>query len=148
MTDGEWQGQREKGLCFQCDEKYTSSHQCKNRKLKILLVQKDEGNGKVEGETAAEGSPWEMADSVELSLNSVVDNSKYDEAARNTGFEGSGGTDCGATHNFLSLKLIRQLEIPTTATLNYGVVIGIGVAVQGNGICKGVVLQRNIYLLS
>lgn len=49
--------------------------------------------------------------------------------------------DCGATHNFLSLELVNELELPITSTTNYGVVMGTGESVKGKGICKGVVLE-------
>lgn len=64
MSDSEWQGRREKGLCFRYDEKYTLGHQFKNRELRVLLVQEDEA--------AADSLPWAMEDPVELSLNSIV----------------------------------------------------------------------------
>lgn len=32
--------------------------------------------------------------------------------------------DCGATHNFVSLELVEQLDLPITTTTNYGVVLG------------------------
>lgn len=34
--------------------------------------------------------------------------------------------DCGATHNFIPLKLVEELNIPTTETTNYGVIMGFG----------------------
>lgn len=49
--------------------------------------------------------------------------------------------DCGATHSFLSLDLIRQLEIPTSTTSHSGVVMGTGLSVKGRGILKGVVVE-------
>lgn len=44
--------------------------------------------------------------------------------------------DCGGTCNFISLELVRKLELPTTATTNYGIVMGMGKSVQGKEICK------------
>lgn len=49
--------------------------------------------------------------------------------------------DLGATHNFISLKLVRELSIPITPTIGFGVQIGIGDSVQGRGLCKEVVLN-------
>lgn len=49
--------------------------------------------------------------------------------------------DWGATHNFLSQKVIETLQYATIVTSNYGVVMGTGVAVKGKGVCKGVVLK-------
>lgn len=72
MTDTELKLRREKGLCFQCDEEYTYGHQCKNRELRILLVQQEEeGDGKGEEPLAKEQLEI-VAKKVELSLNSMV----------------------------------------------------------------------------
>lgn len=49
--------------------------------------------------------------------------------------------DCGATHNFISLTLADELQLPKTETISYGVIMGSGIAVKGNGICRGVVLS-------
>lgn len=45
---------------------------------------------------------------------------------------------CGATHNFISAKLVQRLGLPRIETTGYGVIMGIGFAVQRAGICKGV----------
>lgn len=49
--------------------------------------------------------------------------------------------DCGATHNFISVDLVRKLDIPLITTGGYNVVSGTGLSVRGIGICKGVVLS-------
>ncbi|KAL0539304.1 hypothetical protein IC582_023509 [Cucumis melo] len=43
--------------------------------------------------------------------------------------------DCGATHNFISEKLVTNLNLPLKATTNYGVILGSGAAIKGKGIC-------------
>ena len=48
--------------------------------------------------------------------------------------------DCGATHNFISAKSVRELVLPLEGTLGYGVLMGTGAIVNGEGICRGVVL--------
>ena len=45
-----------------------------------------------------------------------------------------------ATHNFISLTLVKQLEIPLDETEGYGVLLKIGVSVKGEGVCRGVQL--------
>lgn len=49
--------------------------------------------------------------------------------------------DCGATHNFISSKLVQKLGLPTTVTTNYGFIMGFGESVRGEGICRGIVLE-------
>lgn len=49
--------------------------------------------------------------------------------------------DCGATHNFISTKLVVALLLLVSETLNYEVIIGSSNRVKGQGIYKGVVLK-------
>ncbi|KAA0062046.1 ty3-gypsy retroelement transposase [Cucumis melo var. makuwa] len=42
--------------------------------------------------------------------------------------------DCGATHNFISKKLVTNLNLPLKATTNYEVILGSGAAIKGKGI--------------
>lgn len=48
--------------------------------------------------------------------------------------------NCGATYNFIHKKLVDELNLPLTLTLNYGVVVGNGEAYCGKGICKAIVV--------
>ena len=42
-----------------------------------------------------------------------------------------------ATHNFILLHLVEELNIPTAETTSYGIIMGSGKAVRGKGMCKG-----------
>lgn len=39
LSDGELREKRSKGLCFKCDEKWSLSHVCRNRELRLILVE-------------------------------------------------------------------------------------------------------------
>lgn len=49
--------------------------------------------------------------------------------------------DCGATHNFIAQSLLEELKLPYSETTHYGVIMGTGLTVKREGICKGVVLE-------
>ncbi|KAL0537583.1 hypothetical protein IC582_026564 [Cucumis melo] len=49
--------------------------------------------------------------------------------------------DCGATHNFISEKLVKALRLATKETAHYGVILGSGTTIQGKGICEAVEIQ-------
>ncbi|TYK06549.1 transposon Tf2-1 polyprotein isoform X1 [Cucumis melo var. makuwa] len=49
--------------------------------------------------------------------------------------------DYGATHNFISEKLVESLQLPVKETGHYGVILGSGTVVQGKGICENVEIQ-------
>lgn len=85
-----------------------------------------------------------LTEITELSLNSLVGIS----SPRTMKLQGMVQTekvtvmiDSGATHNFISDKVIRRLGLSTVKTHSYGVVTGTGMMVQGVGICRGVKLQ-------
>lgn len=48
--------------------------------------------------------------------------------------------DCGATHNFIAVKLVEELQISTSSTRKYGVLVTGGVNVQGRGVINNVTL--------
>ena len=119
---------------------------CKKKELQVLLVDDDEE----EDEVAMEGSVVklpEIGEMVEISLNSVVGlttpkTMKMRE--RVYGQEVVVLVDCGATHNFISTKLVEKLGLEVVMTEGYGVVMGTGISVQGKGVCKkgGVVFTK------
>lgn len=144
MSDAEWQQRKEKGLCFRCNEKYTVGPQCKNRELRVLLVQEGEREDGEGGGLQEDDDPIDVAEKVELSLNSVVELTKSGTMKIKGTVKQKEVTiliDCGATHNFVLLELVKQLDLPITATTNYGVVMGSGEFVKGRGICRGVILE-------
>ena len=49
--------------------------------------------------------------------------------------------DYGASHNFIFVELVERLGIPRIGTHSFGVLMGTGISVKGEGICKGVILK-------
>ncbi|KAL2466824.1 Eukaryotic aspartyl protease family protein [Abeliophyllum distichum] len=146
LSKAELQIKREKGLCFRCDEKYTIGHRCKNKELQVLLVQEGgewEVDEREEGEGKAEEVD-EVGEVVELSLNSVVGLTPprtMKVRGRILSQDIVILIDCGASHNFISSKLVQILGLLRIATTGYGVIMGTGLAVQGAGVCKGVAVE-------
>ena len=56
--------------------------------------------------------------------------------------------DCGATHNFISEKLVTTLHLPTKDTSNYGVILGSEKAIKGKGVCEQVKLNLNGWIVT
>lgn len=48
--------------------------------------------------------------------------------------------DCGATHNFISEKLVNQLNLPMGETSHYRVLLGSSTTMKGKGICSKIEL--------
>ena len=49
--------------------------------------------------------------------------------------------DCGASHNFISMDLVQKLGIPSVSSHCFGVRMGTGLSIKGEGLCKEVTLQ-------
>ncbi|KAF8398742.1 hypothetical protein HHK36_014600 [Tetracentron sinense] len=138
LTDSELQKKRDKGLCYRCDDKWAPGHRCKKKELNVLLTHDvDEGEtGEVEelDEVDPELETAEITQVVEVSLNSVV-------GLKTMKLKGVIGEqevvvliDPGATHNFISLELVKRLQLPIAKIEAYGVTMGTGNAVRGAGI--------------
>lgn len=138
LTERELQDKRAKWLCYRCDSKWTIGDRCKNKELSVLLIEKEEGSGEEEGD-----SPLLPHEEVitEVSLNSVVglSNPKTMKLRGSIGdFEVVVLIDPGAMHNFISMEVIKELEILVEKTGSFGVCLGNGESVCGNGLCRGV----------
>ncbi|KAL0556619.1 hypothetical protein IC582_005133 [Cucumis melo] len=130
LPDAEFQTRKEKGLCFQCNEKYPAEHKCKmkeHRELRMFMVVNDTEEFEiVEEEKEVKKEPNRIEYYVRGKL--------YDEDVIIL-------IDCGATHNFVSEKLVKKLLIPIKETSHYGVILGSGAVVQGKGICEKLEVQ-------
>lgn len=49
LNDVEMAKKRELGLCFQCNEKYNPTHQCKNKQLQLMILQPIEEGTELNG---------------------------------------------------------------------------------------------------
>lgn len=89
---------------------------------------------------------------VELSINSVVGLSSpktMKVTGRIAQQEVVVMIDCGASHNFISVDLVQKIHLPREGTTGYGVLMGTGLMVRGEGVCKGVVLTlQNIEVIA
>ena len=132
--DAELQVKIEKSICVKCDTKFSSDHRCQNEKLQVLLV-RDEFPKEdiVRIPYIGEMLEADVDEIAELSINSMVGLSalktmKLKEKIAHQ--EVVTMIDCGATHNFISTKLIQKLGISLQATTSYGVLMGTGMAVK------------------
>ncbi|KAA0046241.1 Ty3/gypsy retrotransposon protein [Cucumis melo var. makuwa] len=154
LPDAEFQARKEKGLCFRCNENYSADHKCKMkelRELKMFVVIKEGEEYEIIEENAAEEKTLavlqveeEHKAFAELSLNSVVglnDPGTLKVRGKLQGREVIILIDCGATHNFISEKLVRSLQLSIKETAHYGVILRSGTTIQGKGVCEDVEIQ-------
>ncbi|KAA0033719.1 Transposon Tf2-6 polyprotein [Cucumis melo var. makuwa] len=122
LSDSEFRARLDKGLCFRCNNKYSSGHQCKgktNRELMLFITNEEElGNEEEKEDDGAEG--------VELGSLEIE------------GGEVIILIDSGATHNFIHRGVVEELALPLERKNKFRVTIDNGTALEGNGICKKV----------
>lgn len=128
----EYLSKKERGLCFRCDEKLIVGHKCRNRELRVFLVQDEEDEELPNNDT----KPTETGDDVGRTAPGRMMFRVEIEDSEVVVLIGS-----GSTHNFVSQRLMEKLQLPLSDTPNYIVVLPTGATVEGKGIFKAVVLN-------
>ncbi|TYK00067.1 ty3-gypsy retrotransposon protein [Cucumis melo var. makuwa] len=131
-----------KGVTVADNRREGPSKPKEHKELRILVVRKsgeefeiieEDGGEEVVDEKVIEVGTRENLN-IEISINSVVE--LTNPRTMKVKDEDVGVlTSCGATHNFISEKLVTNLNLPLKATTNYGVILGSGAAIKGKGIC-------------
>ena len=49
--------------------------------------------------------------------------------------------DSGASHNFITATLVKELGLPVASTKDFGVVLGTGAEIKAAGVCRQVSLH-------
>lgn len=144
LSDQELQYRRENGLCFRCDGKWEANHKCQNRELSVMISGEDteDINEKEENEEEEGGGP--QFNTVEVSICSVVGLTSPKKMKMEGVIASSSVVvmiDPGATHNFISTSTMQRLGLTVTGNRAFGVSLGNGATVQGEGQCEGVELE-------
>ncbi|KAL5552261.1 hypothetical protein UlMin_002437 [Ulmus minor] len=119
-------GDGAKGLCYRCDEKFSPGHKCKNRQLQILLVLEDDPK---EEEKPPTDELSTSPSSTDLSFNSLMGFTSAQTLKLQGMLNGKSVVvliDSGASHSFISSRLVTELSIPFVSTEGYGVQVGDG----------------------
>jgi len=116
MSPAEMQIHREKGLCYTCDEKFTSSHRCPNRQY-LLLQMDDDDNDELQPDpfTVNEEALGNLSLDHHLSYNAL-------KGSLGLGTMKFSGTisgmavqillDSGSSDNFLQPRIAKCLKLP------------------------------------
>ncbi|KAJ4954119.1 hypothetical protein NE237_030951 [Protea cynaroides] len=128
LTIAEIQQKREKGLCFNCDEKFHIGHKCKNQ-TSLLQLEGEENeeqiNSTISDEIEAEEEEFSPAISLHaligqaspktLRLQGVIDHHKMQTLV-----------DSGSTHNFIEERTAKFLGLTITPSMHFRVQVGNG----------------------
>lgn len=144
LSDAEYEFKKKNKICFTCDEKWSRSHNCKNRELKVMVTRGMELEV-MDGEFLdyVEDLSELTTEGVELSLYAFLGMSSP-TTTRMKGFIGKTTVvvmiDSGETHNFISPTVVERAQLSQRDCSNLYVLVGTGITVQGTCFCKKVPL--------
>ena len=134
--------------CRFCGDKWFPGHRCK-QKLKCKEVDEENESEAIGGEDSNELQ--EMAEAtnekeelVGLELHSMA-GLTGEKSMKIRGRIGDREVivlvDSGATRNFVSTKIVQELQLPVTEDRGFGVVVAGGEIRRGRGKCAGIILE-------
>lgn len=157
----EMQVRKAKGLCFNCDEKFTPSHKCATRKL-LLLQWEDEPPDDLNQDTADFVVELDTSQSPDDSPSKLALNAMNSAALSGTlrftgmihGQPVQMLLDGGSDDNFIQPRLVQFLNLDVQPTTPIKVLVGNGNALQVEGYIpqlqvtvQGNTLQLPVYVL-
>ncbi|XP_041001674.1 uncharacterized protein LOC121247377 [Juglans microcarpa x Juglans regia] len=165
LSPSQMQEMRDKGLCYNCDEKYQIGHRCSRPKLYLLegleLGVEDYEEEERE-ETCHQGdmgvvSIAQQAELLVISLYAIVGVPSL-KTMRLVGKIGKNLVivliDTGSTHSFIDVNVVRKIRLPVEES-HLAVQVANGATFPCQGCCKAVLLRlqscdilANLYLLT
>lgn len=144
---------KQKGLCFKCGGAFHPMHKCPEKHLKILVLEDDddkEAEAKVIAVEVEESDEDDKAEMCVLNLNHIAyENHKTVKLqGRICGVPVLILVDSGATHNFVSQKLVHKMEWSIEETPSLSIKLGDGSRSQSQGVVKGLELNIGEFKLS
>ncbi|XP_061357352.1 uncharacterized protein LOC133301690 [Gastrolobium bilobum] len=140
LSNEEMSKKRELGLCYTCDEKWTSKHRCPSKML--IMVRDDTDEEGAEGEEIVWNSqPIPQEDAALHSLTEGSMSKAFNFVADIHGTKTTVLVDTGSTHNFVKKELALELELPMIRIKRMRVFLGNGEFLVCDHKCKAVKLQ-------
>ena len=140
LTPVQMSERRKKGLCYNCDEKWSTNHKCKTMKLYILEeVDLDEDLEHVMEEELE--LIEENEESAEITLCALLGNTSTSTMRVVACINGKKAVvliDTSSTHNFLNCDLAKSLKFGIDTTSYFGVKVANGEVIRTKGECKDI----------
>lgn len=137
---------REKGLCYNCDDKWSPNHRCKGRILLFIaddLPPDDDDPGSVTTNSGLEGNDGDSEPAIDTSFPHANLHAMFGLPSSET-FRIYGTIknarltiliDSGSTHNFLQPRVAQFLHLPVETTQPLRVLVGNGSVLDCNQRC-------------
>nr|GLL17711.1 uncharacterized protein LOC107177859 [Ipomoea trifida] len=151
LTPQEMREKRAKGLCYNCDQQYTTNHRCQSKFL--LLLGTDDGEE--EGDNAEVGElPTHMSDEETIVLGDISSLHAMAGPGNPRSLQLWGQVsgdqiqvliDGGSTHNFIQPSIAERLNLATKQVTPFRVYIGNGDSLACTYCCQNatLVMQGN-----
>lgn len=141
LTYNELMDYKQKGLCFKCKNPFGPMHRCPAKELRVLIVDDVENEEDEERILAVEVGEEEdeKGEMSILNLHHIAHETHHTMKFQGTirGVEVLILVDSGATHNFISQKLVHQMDWPIEPTAQMNVKLGNGFQISTQGVCRG-----------
>lgn len=141
LSYNELMERKRKGLCFKCKKPFNPGHQCSEKHLRVLIVDdecEEDGEAKVLAVEVEGGEEDEQGEMSMLDLHHIAHENhqtmKFQGIIK--GVEVLILVDSGASHNFISQKLVHHMDWPIEQTQQMKVKLGNGVQIEAQGRCK------------
>ena len=139
------QARREKGLCFNCDEKFTPGHKCKLQQAFLIEVVEESEDG---CELISDDKEEECEAIPEISLHALSDISTP-QTMRVVGTVHGRRLhvliDSGSTHHFVNVKFAKKMGCDKVAAPAFQVMVANGDRLQCAEIYKSILMEIQGY---
>ena len=151
MTPQQLEERKAKGLCFNCDNKYSKGHKCGEKKLFYIDCEEEEE----EEQEPSQDENIEAILSEELtpmiSCNALV-GIGTPQTLKIEGYTKKKKVivliDSGSTHNFIHYKLVKALNFFVYPTPEFQVMIANGGTINCSGRCNSINLIMGEYVMN
>ncbi|XP_073152641.1 uncharacterized protein [Henckelia pumila] len=140
LTPIEMAARLEKGLCYNCDEKYSFGHRCK---AKMFFFIGEEGESALEEWTDMPPPPDILSELSEISLHAMAGQLSprtLRMQGQVAGMSVQTLIDGGSTHNFIQERIARFLKLPIVPSPHFQVLVGNGQSLVCDGYCPQVLI--------
>lgn len=144
LSAAEIQQRREQGLCYNCDEKFSATHRCQNRRFMLLMLDDDD---------SGEASPDVGEESHALDESVLLHHMSLQAFSGTLSpctirFDGQlcGSTvsvllDGGSSDNFIQPRVVDHLHLVVEDSPKFKVLVGDGYSLLGQGVVRAIPLR-------
>nr|GLL25459.1 uncharacterized protein LOC109154292 [Ipomoea trifida] len=145
LSAAEIRDKRSKGLCYNCDKKWSNSHRCQSRFLMLLGMEEDDPVCQEEVTPQDDQFTEAMLITADISTLNSLSGMNTPRSLRLWGdIHGQRIqilVDGGSTHNFIQPSVAEKMHLPTTTIEKFNVYIGNGDSLHCRVRCPQVPIQ-------